>query len=57
MLEAEKITTIFIGIVLIVAGIMILEYPRFVYYWVAGAFVLTGISYILRAVRESDKDS
>lgn len=46
-----KITTVFTGVVLIFAGIMILEYPAFVRYWVAGAFVLTGISYIVNAIR------
>lgn len=49
--KTGKITNIFISIVLIVAGIMILEYPRFVSYWVAGAFVLTGFSYIINAVK------
>lgn len=51
MPETRKITNVFTGIVFVAAGIMILEYPDFVYYWIAGAFFLTGISYIVRALK------
>ncbi len=49
--KTGRITNFFVGVVLIVSGIMILEYPRFVYYWIAGAFILTGFSYIIEAIR------
>ncbi|MFW6385840.1 MAG: hypothetical protein ACOCZP_01645 [Candidatus Hadarchaeota archaeon] len=50
MPEKSQVTTAFTGIILILAGVLVLKYPSFIEYWIAGAFVLSGISYILKVV-------
>lgn len=52
MPRTSQITTAFIGSILILAGILVMEYPEFIKYWIAGAFVLSGFSYIVQAVKE-----
>lgn len=53
--KTRSIISIFAGTILIVVGIMILEYPRFLNYWVGGAFFLTGFSYLVRVIKEPPK--
>lgn len=48
MSQTKKITSVFTGLVLIGAGILVIEYPELIKYWVAGAFFLSGIAYIVR---------
>lgn len=43
----------FIGVVLMIAGFLSLEWPDLIRYWISGAFFLSGIAYILRAIRSS----
>lgn len=45
----EKASLFFTGLVYVVAGILILIYPRLLYYGVAAVFLLHGISSLIRA--------
>lgn len=45
----EKASLFFTGLVYIVVGILILLYPRLLYYGVAAVFLLHGISSLIRA--------
>lgn len=47
--KTEKFSLTFTGIMYIIVGILIIFYPKFVYYWVAGVFLLQGISSLVRA--------
>ncbi len=49
--KTKSITTAFAGVILIVSGFLILRYPQLIYYWVAAAFILSGIAYILQAMK------
>lgn len=46
-----RISMAFTGIVFLVSGAMVLEYPSLVHYWISGAFVLTGLFYLVRGLR------
>lgn len=52
MADRTTITRIFTGLVLIVAGIMVFKIPELIKYWVAGAFFLSGIAYLLRTIKK-----
>ncbi len=52
MVETKKLSTLFIGIVLIGTGILVLEMPELIRYWVAAAFFLSGLSYFIRVIQE-----
>mgnify|MGYP005838377547 CR=1 FL=1 len=45
----DKASKIFIGVVYIVVGFLILEWPRLLYYWVAGVFLILGLTSLFRA--------
>ncbi len=47
--KTAKRSMIFSGIVYVLVGILIIFYPRLVYYWVSGGFLAQGISSLLRA--------
>lgn len=47
----RQITAGFTGLILIGAGVLILEYPDLITYWVAAAFILSGAAYIIRAYK------
>ncbi len=51
MPNTKKITTFFTGLILITAGILTLNYPNLIYYWVSGAFILSGVSYLIQAIK------
>ncbi|RZN63367.1 MAG: hypothetical protein EF811_00515 [Methanonatronarchaeia archaeon] len=46
--KTNRIVNIFMGIVLFAAGILVIMYPTLLYYWVAAAFFLTGLSYFIK---------
>jgi uncharacterized membrane protein HdeD (DUF308 family) len=46
----EKISLAFTGLVYMVAGIVIMLRPAFLYYWVAGLFFIQGVVSLVRAV-------
>ena len=46
--KTDKLRTIIVGLAYIVVGILILIYPRFIIYWIAGLFMLQGISLIVK---------
>jgi len=45
----ERTSLVFMGVIYLAVAALILLYPRFLYYWVAGAFVLHGVSSLVRA--------
>ena len=47
--KTEKFSLTFTGIIYIIVGVLIILYPNFVYYWVAGVFLLQGLSSLVRA--------
>jgi len=47
--RTEKVSLFFTGTIFILAGVLILLFPRFVYYWVAGGFLFQGVSSLVRA--------
>lgn len=49
--RTEKVSIAFTGLVYLAAGVAVLIYPRFLYYWVAGGFILGGISQFVRLLR------
>jgi len=49
--KTEKMSLAFTGFVYLVAGVAILVYPKFLYYWVAAGFILASISYFVRAIK------
>lgn len=51
MPKTRKLTSAFTGVVLVVAGIMILEFPDLIRYWVAAAFFLSGFAYFMRTIK------
>ncbi|OUJ19013.1 putative membrane protein [Methanonatronarchaeum thermophilum] len=46
--KTNRIVNIFMGIVLFAAGTLVIIYPALLYYWVAAAFFLTGLSYLIK---------
>lgn len=50
--ETRRISLVFSGIVYVGVGLLIIAYPSLVYYWVAGGFLLQGISALVRAWKE-----
>ncbi|MBC7189750.1 hypothetical protein H5U35_06010 [Candidatus Aerophobetes bacterium] len=49
--RTEKVSLFFTGLVYLGAGVAILIYPKFLYYWVAAGFILASISHFVRAVK------
>jgi hypothetical protein len=47
--KTERASLVFTGIAYIFVGALILFYPKFVYYWVAGIFIIQGISSLINA--------
>lgn len=52
MSKTERASLVFTGIAYLLVGLLILKFPRFVYYWVAGIFVIQGISSLVNAWRK-----
>ncbi|MFW5997043.1 MAG: hypothetical protein ACOCQP_03415 [Lentisphaeria bacterium] len=52
MSKTERASLVFTGIAYLFVGLLILKFPRFVYYWVAGIFVIQGISSLVNAWRK-----
>lgn len=50
----EKASFVFTGIVYICMGVLILLYPKFLYYWVAAVFLIHGISSLIRAWQKKE---
>lgn len=50
----EKASLLFTGLVYISVGILILVYPKFLYYGVAGVFMIHGISSLVRAWQKKE---
>lgn len=46
---SEKISFLFSGIAYISVGFLILVKPQFLYYWVAGIFLIQGVVSFIRA--------
>ncbi len=44
----EKASLAFVGLVYVIMGILILRFPKFLYYWVAGVFIFHGVISLLR---------
>lgn len=54
--KTERAALIFTGIVFISAGILILRFPQFVYYWVAGGFIVQGVASLFRAWQQEKEE-
>ena len=52
MPETGRVTALLTGLILVGGGILILMWPDLIRYWVALAFFLSGITYIIRVIRE-----
>jgi len=50
----EKASLFFTGVVYICISILILVYPRYLYYWVAGVFLIHGLSSLIRALQKKE---
>jgi len=48
--KGTRASFVFSGIVYVAVGLLILVYPEFVYYWVAGGFFLQGITSFINAL-------
>lgn len=55
--KTEKASLIFTGIVFIIAGVLILRFPQFVYYWVAGGFIIQGAASLFRAWQRDESEN
>lgn len=47
--NTEKVSLSFSGLIYIALGLLVIAYPGLVYYWVAGGFLLQGLSMLVRA--------
>ncbi|MGM0502678.1 MAG: hypothetical protein ACQERJ_09115 [Bacillota bacterium] len=47
--KTEKASLLFTGVIYLSVGALILLYPGFVYYWVAGVFFIQGVSSLIRS--------
>lgn len=47
--RTERLSLVFTGLIFLAVGLLILFYPRFVHYWVAGGFFIEGISSFVKA--------
>ncbi|TDX48217.1 hypothetical protein [Orenia marismortui] len=52
--KTERASLIFTGIMYLFVGVLILLYPQFVYYWVAGIFFIQGVSSLVGAWQKKD---
>ncbi|PRX18816.1 hypothetical protein BX659_1417 [Orenia metallireducens] len=52
--KTERASLIFTGLMYLFVGILILLYPQFVYYWVAGIFLIQGVSSLVGAWQKSE---
>jgi len=48
----EKASLFFTGVVYLCISGLILVYPKYLYYWVAGVFLIHGLSSLIRAVQK-----
>lgn len=47
--RTERVSLTLSGVIFLSIGLLILFYPQFVYYWVAGGFIIQGVSSFIRA--------
>ncbi|MFW5976547.1 MAG: hypothetical protein ACOCQS_01235 [Bacillota bacterium] len=47
--KTSKLSLTFTGLIYLLVGGLILLYPRLVYYWVSGGFLIHGITSLIRA--------
>lgn len=57
MITKEKISFLFTGLAYIIVGVLVLTQPRFIYYWIAGIFLIQGLVSLFRAFMKSEKKS
>lgn len=48
--RTNRLANIFLGIVLFASGILVIKYPQLISYWVAAAFFLSSISYVVKGI-------
>ncbi|MFP4116671.1 MAG: hypothetical protein ACLFQ8_00040 [Candidatus Aenigmatarchaeota archaeon] len=51
MPRTSKVTAGAMGLILLAGGILVIWYPELIRYWVGGAFLLSGISQLIRTAR------
>ncbi len=54
--KTEKASLIFTGIIYLGVGFLILIYPQFLYYWVAGVFFIQGVVSLVNAWRSKERE-
>ncbi len=52
MPKTGKVTAGTMGLILVAAGILVIRYPELIRYWVAGAFMVSGITQLIQAMRK-----
>lgn len=45
----ERVSFLFTGLAYLLVGILVITQPRFLYYWIAGIFLIQGIVSLIRA--------
>jgi len=53
----ERISYFFTGIAYIVVAVLVITHPKFIYYWIAGIFVLQGAASILKGILAPQQES
>ncbi|MFW5902426.1 MAG: hypothetical protein ACOCTT_00900 [archaeon] len=51
MSRTRKVATAFIGLIFIITGMLVISYPTLIQYWVGGAFILSGVGYIIQLIK------
>ena len=54
--QTEQVSLIFTGLVFLSIGLLVLFYPSFVHYWVAGGFFMQGVASLVRAWYKKEMD-
>ena len=54
--KTHRASLIFTGFIYIAVGLLILMYPEFVYYWVAGGFFIQGVASLVRAWQSKEEE-
>lgn len=54
--KTHRASLIFTGFIYIAVGLLILMYPEFVYYWVAGGFFIQGVASLVSAWQNKEEE-
>ncbi len=58
MINNERISFLFTGLAYILVGVLVITQPKFLYYWIAGIFMIQGIVSLVRAfLKKKDEEN